>query len=77
MSENSNSSGSWASETESKGSMTSLAVEVERLKHDKRLLELNMSRGKISKAEVQKYLEALPDSSDNVARIDLENEGLN
>jgi hypothetical protein len=59
------------------GASKSLAVEIERLKFDKRLIDLNVSRKRISKEEVKKHLDALPDLADNVVRVDLENEGLN
>lgn len=54
-----------------------MAVEIERLKFDKRLIDLNISRKRVSKEELKKHIESLPDLADNVVRVDLENEGLN
>ncbi|MDX9731690.1 MAG: hypothetical protein RBT63_07965 [Bdellovibrionales bacterium] len=59
------------------GAAKSLAVEIERLKFDKRLLDFNLSRKRLSKEDLQKHLESLPDLADSVVRVDLENEGLN
>lgn len=59
------------------GASKLLAVEIERLKFDKRLIDLNVSRKRLSKEDLKKHLESLPDLADNVVRVDLENEGLN
>lgn len=44
----------------------SLSVELEKLKYDKRLLDWNVSRGKISKDELKTYLGSLQDLASNV-----------
>ena len=44
----------------------SLSKELERVKYDKRLLEWHVSRGKLSKEEMKKYLDSLPDLATNV-----------
>ncbi|MCM2282052.1 MAG: hypothetical protein NDI61_09420 [Bdellovibrionaceae bacterium] len=44
----------------------SLSKEIEKLKYDKRLTDWHLSRGKMSKEELQKYLMSLPDSGENV-----------
>lgn len=59
------------------GASKSLATEIERLKFDKRLTDWSLSRKKFTKEELQKQLDALPDLSDNVIRVELENESLN
>lgn len=59
------------------GASKSLATEIERLKFDKRLTDWSLSRKKFTKEELQKHLDALPDLSENVIRVELENESLN
>lgn len=59
------------------GASKSLAGEIDRLKFDKRLIDLNVGRKRITKEELKKHLDSLPDLSDNVVHVDLENEGLN
>lgn len=44
----------------------SLAQANKNLKFDKRMLERNVSVGEMTKDELQKYLESLPDLSHNV-----------
>lgn len=44
----------------------SLSKEIEKLKYDKRLTDWHVSRGKMSKEELKKYLESLPDLATNV-----------
>lgn len=48
-----------------------LGKELEKLKYDKRLLESNVNRGLVSKAEQQKYLADLPDLASNVESLGL------
>jgi hypothetical protein len=48
-----------------------LGEEVKKLKYDKRLLESNVARGLLSKAEQQKYLADLPDLASNVENLGL------
>ena len=40
--------------------------EVEKLRYDKRLMDWNISQGKMTKAEYQKHFASLPDSAENV-----------
>lgn len=49
----------------------SLSKEIEKLKYDKRLMDWNLSRGKVSKAELDSYLGSLPDLSHNVEEFSL------
>ncbi len=49
----------------------SLAKELDRLKTDKRLTDWHVSRGKISKEELKKYLDSLPDLATNVDHFGL------
>jgi hypothetical protein len=51
----------------------SLSKELEKLKYDKRLLEWHVSRGKLSKEEMKKYLDSLPDLASNVEAFSLGN----
>lgn len=46
--------------------MMSLAQANKNLKFDKRMLERSVSVGEMTKEELQKYLESLPDLSHNV-----------
>lgn len=59
------------------GASKSLATEIERLKFDKRLTDWSLSRGKFTKDDLKKHLESLPDLSENVLRVELDNESLN
>lgn len=54
------------------GSMKSLAGEIEKLKFDKRLAELEIKRKRMTKEEFKKHVDALPDLADNVAKMDLD-----
>jgi hypothetical protein len=47
----------------------SLSKEVEKLKYDKRLLEWNVSRGRLTKEERDQYLASLPDLASNVENL--------
>lgn len=49
----------------------SLGKEIIKLKYDKRLLEANVARGTVSKAEQQKHLLDLPDLASNVENLGL------
>ena len=59
------------------GASKSLAAEIDRLKYDKRLIDLNVSRKRLTKDELKKHLDALPDLADNVIRVEIDNENLN
>jgi len=48
-----------------------LSEELEKLKFDKRLTEWHMSRGLVTKEEVENYLNSLPDLSENVESFTL------
>lgn len=48
-----------------------LGDEVKKLKYDKRLLDQNVARGLLSKADQQKYLSDLPDLASNVENLGL------
>ena len=54
----------------------SLSKELEKVKYDKRLLDWHVSRGKLSKEEVKKYLDSLPDLASNVEAFELGSEGM-
>lgn len=56
----------------SAGASKSLAAEIDRMKFDKRLTDLHVSRKKLTPDELKKHLDALPDLADNVARMDLD-----
>jgi hypothetical protein len=49
----------------------SLGKEIEKLKFDKRLLDANVARGTVSKADKEKHLKELPDLSSNVENLGL------
>ncbi|MEK7355362.1 MAG: hypothetical protein AAB250_02870 [Bdellovibrionota bacterium] len=49
----------------------SLSKELEKLKSDKRLTDWHLSRGRVTKEEVKKMLDALPDLSSNVEKVNL------
>ena len=53
----------------------SLSKELDKLKFDKRLTEWHVSRGKVSKEEMKKYLDSLPDLASNVESFNLGDEG--
>ena len=53
----------------------SLSKEIEKLKHDKRLTDWHVSRGKTSKEELKKYLDSLPDLASNVEAFRFSDEG--
>jgi|GEM_PF-2236006 len=48
-----------------------LGKEIEKLKFDKRLLDANVSRGTVSKADKEKHLADLPDLASNVENLGL------
>jgi hypothetical protein len=48
-----------------------LGEEVKKLRFDKRLLESNVARGLVSKADQQKHLADLPDLASNVENLGL------
>ncbi len=48
-----------------------LGKEIEKLKYDKRLLDANVGRGTVSKAEKEKHLNELPDLASNVENLGL------
>ena len=52
----------------------SLSKELEKVKYDKRLLDWHVSRGKISKDELNKYLSSLPDLASNVEKFEITSE---
>ena len=49
-----------------------LSEEIEKLKYDKRLLEWHVSRGKLSKEDMDKHLTSLPDLASNVENFGLD-----
>lgn len=53
----------------------SLSKEIEKLKFDKRLLDWQVSRGRLSKADLKKYLDALPDLASNVEPLHFPEDG--
>lgn len=53
----------------------SLYKEIDKLKYDKRLTDWHVSRGKLSKEDLQKHLSSLPDSADNVDNLSLTDDG--
>jgi hypothetical protein len=44
----------------------SLSKEIEKLKHDKRLTDWYVSRGRMTKEELKSHLDSLPDLASNV-----------
>ena len=52
----------------------SLNKALETLKFDKRLLELNLKQGRITKEEFEQAQKALPDLQDNCEKLDIEKE---
>lgn len=55
----------------------SLSKEIEKLKYDKRLTDWQLRSGKMSKEELNKHLQSLPDSADNVDSLRLHDESGN
>jgi hypothetical protein len=53
----------------------SLAKEIEKLKYDKRLTDYQIRSGKMSKDELGKHLQSLPDSAENVDNLRLSEDG--
>lgn len=49
----------------------SLDKAMKNLKFDKRLTEINLGNGQMSKDELKKHLEALPDLKDKVEMVNL------
>jgi hypothetical protein len=49
----------------------SLAKELEKLKYDKRTTEWHIRTGKMTQDELNKHLQSLPDSADNVDNLSL------
>ncbi len=49
----------------------SLKKEIENLKFDKRMIDWNISRNLLTQDELKKYLGELPDSSHNLASLEL------
>ncbi len=49
----------------------SLGKELEKLKYDKRLTEWHVNHGKLSKEELKKYLDSLPDLASNIDHFGL------
>ena len=52
----------------------SLKKEIENLKFDKRMIDWNISRNLLTQDELKKHLSELPDSSHNLASIELNEE---
>jgi len=50
----------------------SLDNAMKNMKFDLRLIEFNIRTGQLTKEEVQKYLQSLPDSSANSEKLDIE-----
>ena len=48
-----------------------LGKEIEKLKFDKRLLDANVTRGTVTKAEKDKHISDLPDLASNVENLGL------
>lgn len=51
----------------------SLAQANKNLKYDKRMMERSVANGEMTKEEMQKYLESLPDLSHNVEQFAVDN----
>lgn len=49
----------------------SLNNDLDVLKFDNRLFEFQLRHGQITKTEIEKYLNSLPDSSSNVSKVQL------
>jgi len=50
----------------------SLDKAMKNMKFDSRMLEINLRTGTLTKEEIKKYLEQLPDSGSNCEKLDLE-----
>lgn len=48
--------------------------DLEKIKFDKRVADFNVKRGHITKEQVKKHLEALPDYSANAQAIEIESD---
>jgi hypothetical protein len=55
----------------------SLYKEIEKLKYDKRLTDFQIRVGKISREDLNKHLQNLPDSADNVDSLRISDESGN
>jgi hypothetical protein len=55
----------------------SLYKEIEKLKYDKRLTDWQIRAGKITREDLNKHLQNLPDSADNVDSLRLSEESGN
>lgn len=55
-----------------RGALMSLNKSYEKMKYDRRLLDLNLRLGQITKEEYDKFVNSLPDSADNSEKIDIE-----
>lgn len=57
----------------------SLNKALEDLKFDKRLIELNLKQGRLTKEQLEQYQKSLPDLQDACEKLDIEKEetGLN
>ena len=49
-----------------------LKQEIEKLKYDKRVMEWHIRHGKLSADDAKKHIDALPDCSGNVARMEID-----
>jgi hypothetical protein len=52
----------------------SLNKALNNLKFDKRLVELNLKQGRITKADIEESIKNLPDLEDQCEKLDLEKE---
>jgi len=52
----------------------SLDKAMKNLKFDARMIEFNLRTGTLTKEELQKHLSQLPDSANNSAKLDLDDE---
>lgn len=50
----------------------SLEKAMKDLKFDARMIEINLNTGRITKEELKKHLETLPDSTDNSEALEIE-----
>lgn len=50
----------------------SLNKAIESLKFDKRLIELNLKLGRVTREEAEKYIESLPDLQAQCEKLDIE-----
>jgi hypothetical protein len=51
--------------------MSSLDKAMKNLKYDKRMTEINLNNSQLSKEELKKYLEQLPDLAQNVDLLNM------